>query len=242
MVVKGSKQLSQEVFGKQLVDALGVRGPSVRIVSKSSDLVPTIERHGTRLPPFAFFMTMTFAKGSTLKKIDKSKVDALKQHADVVFGELGRVAALDLCLNNSDRIPLGFDNDGNAGNVLFNSDLTHLLALDTTIQSITQLDDLRKYASNVAAVLLDVARCSVVERRVSSQLAGVRQMLTTYIGECPDSLLLALQSGVVDGVHRIATWNADALWHGTVEKLVNSLRTHNDYIVADVYAFVCALF
>jgi hypothetical protein len=46
------------------------------------------------------------------------------------------VACIDLLMNNSDRIPLGFDNDGNAGNVLFALQATHVFALDTCVTSI----------------------------------------------------------------------------------------------------------
>ena len=62
-------------------------------------------------------MLMSFSSALPLKNAgaDAAIVQRFTANAESLMRALGALAAVDLFLNNSDRVPLGFDNEGNPG-------------------------------------------------------------------------------------------------------------------------------
>ena len=70
----------------------------------------------------------------------------------VILHQLGALAALDVLLNNTDRIPLLAQNSGNAGNLMFSSVSGNIISLDNGIVSLSG-STLEQYAHRVAMIL-----------------------------------------------------------------------------------------
>jgi len=67
---------------------------------------------------------MEFLHGKTLLDTRREQLEhffAKSEQKECILRSLGGLAALDVFLNNTDRIPLIASNDGNGGNIMFSS-------------------------------------------------------------------------------------------------------------------------
>lgn len=160
LVVKGSASIVQEMFAAEVVAAIGLPTPRLRQTSyrdaewhelkaKLADLaradtdrvngeqISQKLRGGFDRPNLMIMELMSGAQmleGMSPQEVatmfDDGTAAGLKR-----LRELGAIVAVDVLLNNSDRIPCGlWDNDGNARNVLLSSgEDGHVIAIDQTV-------------------------------------------------------------------------------------------------------------
>merc|ERR1719271_1086956 len=89
--------------------------------------------------------------------------------------------AFDLLINNFDRLPLAWSNDGNLGNVMLCSVSGEVVGIDQSVQPITNADGLSKYDSRVKKVCEDVRSGTAVPFK------GVKQAIYNNTGIEPSA-------------------------------------------------------
>ena len=160
-VLKGTTETSREVFATRVLRRLGVFAPHVRLIQFSDleyahvkeavarlcsgELLYRVQKNLKR-PQILLF---EFVAGS-------SPLEGASLSSASIMEQLGRMTAVDVALNNLDRLPLGvWGNEGNLGNVLITKS-NHCIAIDTATFGI------RKEISGRVNVQYDRYRNSIV--------------------------------------------------------------------------------
>lgn len=81
-------------------------------------------------------------------------------HRQQLLHDIGRVMGLDMLLNNFDRLPLCWTNEGNPDNILVKNaqSAPHIVAIDSTLTRISHPEGRRRYEASVQSALEDLAR------------------------------------------------------------------------------------
>ena len=141
-VIKGCATVAQEIYSAQMARVLGVAAPHTRLVSwpgsEWQNLQKNVKRHLLRKGLIDH--SVANLKHKVEKELDRPHIlifelvpsavglDCLQPEelAELLGGapgvrEVGRVCGLDVLLNNADRLPLLWDNGGNAANFMLSS-------------------------------------------------------------------------------------------------------------------------
>merc|ERR1712062_927972 len=71
----------------------------------------------------------------------------------VLWLQLGRLMAFDMLINNFDRLPLAWSNEGNLGNIMLGSRLEPVVGIDQCVNPITHPAGLSCYLQRVRQVV-----------------------------------------------------------------------------------------
>merc|ERR1712113_1291903 len=78
-----------------------------------------------------------------------------EKKADTLWRELGRLMAFDTLINNFDRLPLAWSNEGNLGNVMLGSSLGVVVGIDQSVAPISHPVGLSAYLQRVRQVVCE---------------------------------------------------------------------------------------
>eukprot|EP01108_Squamamoeba_japonica_P005842 TRINITY_DN4721_c0_g1_i1.p2 TRINITY_DN4721_c0_g1~~TRINITY_DN4721_c0_g1_i1.p2 ORF type:complete len:149 (+),score=31.16 TRINITY_DN4721_c0_g1_i1:558-1004(+) len=112
---------------------------------------------------------------------------------------IGRLAAVDLFINNVDRLPFAAENDGNGTNVLLTSDASKPVAAIDHSVGLIGVNDREAHAERVCALV----KCP------QAGLARVASCLQECVLAQPECLA-AFESGLNDGIAAICALDIDA--------------------------------
>ena len=148
LVVKGSQSIVQDYFSYLVSSVLQVKTPLTRLVqytdpefklmlnslrSKAySDFF--LDNKISRELDRPFLVVMEYIPSVSLRTLDRNQVSEVFSKDSERLRQLGNTLALDLFLNNSDRIPLIWNNEGNPNNFLveFRETFGNLVAIDSS--------------------------------------------------------------------------------------------------------------
>eukprot|EP00045_Choanoeca_perplexa_P009717 m.94794 g.94794 ORF g.94794 m.94794 type:complete len:358 (+) comp15004_c0_seq4:778-1851(+) len=210
---QGDLSTATEYFCSLVLQQLNVRCPTIRVLplndwrpaAAAASQVPfTVAGGGARLAEertlSAGGVVQSFVSGFTLKD---PRVDGLLKSAkgSTYLKEVGRIAAVDMLLNNFDRTPLIWDHEGNANNMMFTSQ--GVAAIDNATTGITNPEGVERYTARVKAAVVEA---------FSKDIDGVHSMrlfkyISKWIGrELEPSEKQHLQEGIADQSQAIAAY------------------------------------
>lgn len=217
VVLKGSRSMASEAFAALLTARLGICTPRWRIISNATKESTVMIARLASLDPMkhaAIFLNSqahmflnSFVPGKSLAQFDHASSVALlgpegslSSDGVSVLHQIGRVLALDVLLNNGDRLPLIWQNQGNAGNLIIarTEDGPKVYSIDTQVFPIgtehaAQLDS---YHERVIAMLKGLVAGPTIEQPAFAAVRDkLRGVLHYDIGTRGS---LALQAGFMD--------------------------------------------
>ena len=155
-VIKGCATVAQEMFSAQLARVLGIRAPRARLVSWPGNEWQMLQKHVKR---HLLRRGLNDPKAATVRRKVEKELDrphilifgfvpgvGLDRMVPQVLAEklkgsggmraIGAVCALDVILNNADRLPLLWNNNGNVANLMFCESWNQVIAIDQAAFSI----------------------------------------------------------------------------------------------------------
>eukprot|EP00930_Biecheleria_cincta_P095121 TRINITY_DN87144_c0_g1_i1.p1 TRINITY_DN87144_c0_g1~~TRINITY_DN87144_c0_g1_i1.p1 ORF type:complete len:449 (+),score=63.98 TRINITY_DN87144_c0_g1_i1:114-1460(+) len=156
-----------ELFASFLAEALGVPTARLRVLPKTEEIcralkkaVPAIEEHANQLEikilaGTHFFGILEFVNGPIMEGIDFVETLQRQSHDAVeqFWQALGKLIAFDCIINNYDRLPLIWDNEGNLKNVMIDgcsvSRELRVVGIDQAVRAITRKDGLDAYCARL---------------------------------------------------------------------------------------------
>lgn len=166
--LKAERCTPEMLFAQRLAGALTVRMASMRVVPKTHQeyaainsalhrAVPTLEDHKLQLGHVRAAESLTvmeYVQGCAMMGMPAHLY--LQEHRDTVsfWHGLGRLMGFDLLINNFDRLPLAWSNEGNLGNVML-SPVSAVVGIDQSAQPITHAEGLRNYVARLQKVCLE---------------------------------------------------------------------------------------
>jgi len=157
------------LFAQKLADSLSVRTAWMRAVpnhlpehkaicSALEHALPTFDDHRfqtSRVKSAETVVVMEFIAGCAMMGMPGNTY--LRQHRETAhfWQALGRLMGFDLLINNFDRLPLAWSNEGNLGNVMLSTDLDGPVGIDQSTQPITDAVGLRNYLDRVRKVCIE---------------------------------------------------------------------------------------
>ncbi|XP_065182761.1 uncharacterized protein LOC135813598 isoform X2 [Sycon ciliatum] len=219
VVVKGSSTVVQELFAARVAKAVGVAVPEMRMTAYTQ---PEWRRLQQRLKAIAkshhkakvqkeldrpYILIMQFVKGVPLAMLtpDKAREAFTSTNSHCLFFGLGRILALDMLMNNWDRLPVLWENEGNPNNIIFSP---HGVAwgIDQALTSInphTFATGVAKYIGKLRSFLK-----SVIEAEDPTQSLGVVldqiKMFTGYTVADQRTACTYIRHGLLSGLQRAA--------------------------------------
>jgi hypothetical protein len=213
-VLKGAANAAQECFSHKLADQLKIAVPRTKCLQfGSNDMntltesilaatkTPTATGYAVRnLLDFPVVLLLEFVHGKTLPD---APVLRLWLHRNL--RQIGEMVALDCLLNNSDRVPLLWDNPGNAKNIMVTE--RGIVGIDQPAVTLPESSPERqKYVDRLEELLGRVATDS-------SEGGGGSSMepVATFIGSSADIRLSATHAAQLLVGFRAAMGNIAAL-------------------------------
>lgn len=156
------------LFAQRLAQALGVRTAWMRVVQKShqeraailralQQAMPTIEDHRYQIRQVKAAETiavMEYVQGCAMMGMP-AHVCLQQNHNNMsLWHSLGRLMSFDLLINNFDRLPLAWSNEGNLGNVMLSAD-SSVVGIDQSAQPITHEEGMSNYVARVKKATLE---------------------------------------------------------------------------------------
>jgi hypothetical protein len=185
IIVKRSKALGSEIFCTLLALRLGVRTPFTRVISSTA-------KDGLR-------MLTTLVKKDTLGRVastlyEQNHLILMQYQAGVAIGSaphdrlvaalqgdnlrrIGAIMAFDVLVNNVDRLPLIWDHQGNAGNLMIDDD-NEPVAIDGQLVGLRADLGRGEYMDRVRALL--TAHAARAPGKASPQFGAVRASLQAH--------------------------------------------------------------
>jgi len=201
-VVKSTTHAAPEYFTNLLYRKLGINVPAMRVVQWSNgeyqrmveemklccySEVKTKTKVRRELDR-AYALLMEYIPGFSIMDIGPARLSAALNLPNSVslLHQIGRIVAGDLLVNNSDRIPLVWHNNGNPNNLLF--------SLNPAVVTKTQLQD-PQFTLQLEAVVAIDSRCycipqvdSISRRNYDSYLDRINTFLANLLRDLPDCI------------------------------------------------------
>ncbi|KAL6067313.1 hypothetical protein QOT17_008932 [Balamuthia mandrillaris] len=222
VVLKGSRHLATEAFAHLLCLKCHVFSPRllpVRLQAEgpSAMLAALLDLDQTylvasKLATQTHVLLKEYVRGCTLSQLFYEKAvalfgegrfgEVLSSNGTRRLRELGRLLALDVLTNNSDRLPLLWNNRGNGGNLMFAGPNGILVNIDNKVVPINgeaYPKKLEEYMTNVRSLLSTLIKNPLVEHKSFQTIRGQLLSITEYdIGErgCVE-----MQQGFLQVVH-----------------------------------------
>lgn len=237
-VVKSTTHAAPEYFTNLLYRKLGINVPAMRVVQWSNgeyqrmveemklccySEVKTKTKVRRELDR-AYALLMEYIPGFSIMDIGPARLSAALQlpNSATLLHQIGRIVAGDLLVNNSDRIPLVWHNNGNPNNLLFSLNpatvtkaqlqdpqfllqLEAVMAIDSRCYCIPQVDNIsrRNYDSYMdrvntflANLLRDLPNCI----QNSSNIPALESFLHFFRENCVLDLTFYQQFEIVKGL------------------------------------------
>jgi hypothetical protein len=155
------------LFAQKFAKALSIPTPSMRGVldgSPENSLIrealrsaePTFEDHRLQVKGSSEFTVMEFVDGCSMMGmpahvyLSEHRAHPSPNHPNLWY-DLGKLMGFDMLINNFDRLPLAWSNEGNLGNVMLGSRVNIIVGVDQSVQPITHPEGLRNYQDRVRA-------------------------------------------------------------------------------------------
>jgi hypothetical protein len=161
LVVKRSKAIGSEIFCTLLALRLGIAAPFARIVVTTAPdgiaMLSTLNRKdvlgrvATTLYEQFYLILMQYQRGVSFGAAGKERMAAALADSEHVR-QLGAILALDVLVNNVDRLPLIWDHQGNAGNVMLN-ERNQPISIDGQIVGLSAASGRAEYMARVVGLL-----------------------------------------------------------------------------------------
>eukprot|EP00743_Colponemidia_sp_Colp-15_P001356 GILK01001486.1.p1 GENE.GILK01001486.1~~GILK01001486.1.p1 ORF type:complete len:380 (+),score=61.32 GILK01001486.1:39-1142(+) len=240
VVVKGSQSIAEEFFAYQLCEKLNIPCPCTRLIQYTDDEYNRLKRclrqllsrdegmaiKAERALDRPFFLVMEYVNGETFDALVHAKPSFLLS-AETELGQrnlrdLGRIAAFDLLVNNWDRMPSVWPNEGNARNIMFGIKSASVADLEPVSVEYQQLSDadvergalvgdslstmpFRVFAvdSVVTCICNDTAVGAENERNYTSKVSDfVADLVSSFVQTSPPSSLQTPFEGSVTRIQR----------------------------------------
>eukprot|EP00039_Didymoeca_costata_P006942 m.94873 g.94873 ORF g.94873 m.94873 type:complete len:326 (-) comp13463_c0_seq1:35-1012(-) len=161
-----------EVFASRIAKHIGLQAPSIRILSKddyraamrsmrSSLFSPPGDKHRLQDQRLQELLLIEYVAGVPLylsqsfkAELEKSTENFGEGYDCVILKQLGEICALDMLLNNMDRIPFAHKNEGNISNVIVGHDNT-VYAIDQALMVIKNENMRAGYCAALKAALAE---------------------------------------------------------------------------------------
>jgi hypothetical protein len=146
--------------------------------------------------------------------------------------QVGQWIAFDMLVNNFDRVPLIWDNQGNGGNLLIDSKQQRVYGIDHRVTPIVVHDGVERYREQVSQMIAQCREWTAEQSQVSDSelqqnaaLQRVQQFFTVYAClTLSRDQLLAMCTGVIDGCVQIVQIMTDELMQQTIDRVRQDLE------------------
>lgn len=201
-----------ELYAGILLERLGIAGARMvlppedeqeQLLSKlrwAPMQVPT-DRQRLRNERIVFMSVIEFVPGAALPAVALTLLAGPRKAA--ALRDIGRVMGFDMIVNNFDRLPLCWFNDGNPDNLMVSgaAGAEHVVAIDHTLTCIKHAEGKARYLQALAAALSELAGGSVT----GPALTRVRASMSNCTGyQLTDEDCTALVAGVREAVKALA--------------------------------------
>lgn len=244
-VVKGCATVAQEMFSAQLARVLGVAAPRARLVSWPGNEWQMLQKHVKRhlLRRGLNDPSAATVRRKVEKELDRPHIlifelvpgvglDSMLPHelADNLertggMRDVGAVCALDVILNNADRLPLLWHNNGNAANLMFCQSRNRVVAIDQAAFSVPSGAGRDDYLRSVRQLCQELcvssstARAETASPTVARMCARLREEAAVDLDPSGQgSATRLLQEGLRSVLRRAACLSAadvELLWNAT---------------------------
>lgn len=163
-IICAKKCSPEDMFAQRLANTLGIRTAQMRVLCPGEREMVAFQEAVAAVGP-----SVGDDNWVQIRKILKSNTVCVMEFVDgfgmmgavagtylrqagdsqTVWYDLGRLMAFDMLINNFDRLPLAWTNDGNLGNVLLGSSLGPVVGIDQCVAPITHPAGLHLYLSRV---------------------------------------------------------------------------------------------
>lgn len=264
LVVKRSKAIGSEIFCTLLALRLGIPTPLARIVVTTADdgvvMLTSLNRKdplgrvASTLYEQYYLILIQYQQGVSFGAAGADRMAVALADA-AHLRQLGAILALDVLVNNVDRLPLIWDHQGNAGNLMLN-ERNEPVSIDGQIVGLRADSGRAEYMERVrhllagrqraAATAAAAGAAAAAPRRAAPQFGAVRAALRQHchvdIGSEGE---LALEDGlwsVVERARHEAIGEQVAHWAGLLARFQNPPLADLPQIQADFVAEVWQIF
>lgn len=185
IIVKRSKALGSEIFCTLLALRLGVRTPFTRIINSTAKdglrmlmtllKKDSLGRVASTLYEQNHLILMQYQSGVTIGSAPHERLVAALQGDNL--RRIGAIMAFDVLVNNVDRLPLIWDHQGNAGNLMLD-DANEPVAIDGQLVGLRADMGRGEYMDRVRALL--AAHAARAPGQPSPQFDAVRAALQAH--------------------------------------------------------------
>lgn len=160
--LRGAQLSPGELFAQLLATALAVRTAGLRVVGPHQDEIVSIrgglqsasaeEDAGIKRIFVAYFdsiAVMEYVDGVPMMGMPAHEQLSAARGESPLWTQLGRLMAFDMLINNFDRLPLVWSNEGNFGNVMLGSRLGPVIGIDQSVNLINHPAGLTAYLQRV---------------------------------------------------------------------------------------------
>jgi len=228
----GGLNSSSEYFCSSFLSMFSIKTPKIRLLShdefsvyleelKDVNYSRDEERDYVSLAAqkVAPVFLMDYIPGDVLLGLEK--IEYLKDPQ--VLYEIGRILACDVLINNYDRLPLIWENQGNPGNLIFRKEeegKTVVYAIDQCVTAIKDRDAIVAYLEKVSKAI-DEAK----SRKAGECFKAVVQSLSSNTGiQIGNEYALKIQEGFLGGIKTICLILESEKSHFILEKMKEKTR------------------
>mmetsp|Transcript_868 Transcript_868/g.1521 ORF Transcript_868/g.1521 Transcript_868/m.1521 type:complete len:488 (-) Transcript_868:215-1678(-) len=205
VVLKSGNSLGEEMFGGMVAELLGLNVPKIRLVSHRTGEYAAVQNSvrgkvsiATRVAISRILQrqnlgVMEFVKGKSLVTMEEyPKKDALKQ--------IGGILALDVVLNNFDRLPFIWHNSGNVDNIFYSDG--NMFALDNRVVCPTSQTARDHHLQKVELLCKNFKKGTITETKEWVRLQECFST-RTYMGHLRKERLQEIAQGFEETVDKI---------------------------------------
>jgi len=146
-------------MAQHVADVLEVPVACIRVVNPAEDEYQEVQMRLKSMDAHSglkAFGVLEFAQGHPLMGTEGQ--EALQNHGSELMYQLGRLCAMDVLMNNLDRIPIPvWQNEGNLGNVMVTKHGCSILGIDQQVNLIMPGPGLAMYMKKVVKLIADVS-------------------------------------------------------------------------------------
>jgi len=219
LVIKGSSTIASDMFSSMLASRLGIQVPNTIVHSYLEDkewtpMVQSLwkieatnseEGRGSKLSKCLlrpFLMVMKYIKGYDLEHINPGLAKDIMKKENLL--EIGKILSFDILINNWDRLPCIWENNGNPKNVIFNTN-GRPFAIDSTITSIDPkmfAANFKNYKDKVELLLSSITSEPTKE---ANSIHKLRTFLVKFIGlDIGEEGSIVIQQGLISSLQSIS--------------------------------------
>eukprot|EP01103_Thecamoeba_quadrilineata_P003152 TRINITY_DN12962_c0_g1_i1.p1 TRINITY_DN12962_c0_g1~~TRINITY_DN12962_c0_g1_i1.p1 ORF type:complete len:420 (-),score=82.41 TRINITY_DN12962_c0_g1_i1:104-1330(-) len=256
VVVKGSKSPNSELFAVSLARHVNLSAPDTRVVARETDEMIAISTSlqliakdkgldpkaiEKKLNSFPFLLIMQFVEGVSLGDLSLEEALKIFSGTDIAtrkrFRDIGKLIALDMSVNNWDRLPFAWDNEGNTFNVMIQTKSEKhpgkVVGIDFGMTCIIPTIS-NKPNPNYEAYfkrISDLIKSLLHNSRPAYLTEGFARLKLSFFKSVEYDLtpqnIVDLRIGILDGIVRLASVPSDVL-----ESLRENLPVPEKYSVA----------